>query len=367
MHDLQSSNEFLFYNDGDESETIKVYVEDENTWVTQASMAEIFDIDTSGITRHLKNIFDSGELVQKGNVQKMHIAKSTKPVSFYSLDVIISVGYRINSRKATQFRIWATSVLKQYMLKGFALDDDRLKQGKQLFGKDYFDELIERIRDIRASERRFYQKVTEIYIQCSYDYDKKSSVTQQFFAHAQNKLEYAIVGMTAAEIINARANCRLPYMGLTSWVNQKSGGKVRKADTIIAKNYLEESEISRLNRLVNMFLDYAENLAEKGKKMSMHDWQEKLDVFLKFNEYEILRDYGSIKKSVADDKASLEFKAFKPIQNAQYRSDFDKAVEHIKSTGRLPKEEIKHLKVGITGFDKKLKKALDYTPKKEKN
>ena len=243
------------------------------------------------------------------------------------------------------------------------MDDERLKQGKTLFGKDYFDELLERIRGIRASEKRFYQKVTDLYIKCSYDYDKNSPITKQFFAHAQNKLEYAVVGMTAAEIIDMRANYKLPNMGLTTWKNQKSGGKILQSDTTVAKNYLTEDEISKLNRLVNMFLDYAENLAEKGKEMSMQDWASKLDVFLEFNEYEILSDYGGISKVSADNTAKLNYEKYKPIQDAVHLSDFDKVVKEIAETGKLPSEKKQSPENNISDFNKKLRQALDYNPK----
>lgn len=363
MTDLTTQSDFMFYTSGDGTTNIQVAIEDDTVWVTQKAMAEIFDIDVSGITKHLRNVFESNELIEESNVQKMHIADSSKPVNFYNLDVIISVGYRVNSYKATQFRVWASKVIKEYLVKGFAMDDERLKQGKTLFGKDYFDELLDRIRDIRASERRFYQKVTDIYIQCSYDYDSHSPVTHDFFAHAQNKLEFAVTSMTAAEIIKARARHNLPHMGLKTWSNQKSGGKIMQRDVTVAKNYLEENEISDLNRLVNMFLDFAENLAKKGKKMSMKDWQEKLDDFLKFNEYEVLMNYGNIKKTIADKTAVVEYKKFKPIQDLEYKSDFDKAVEQIRSTGSLPKETRERLKKSVTNFDEKLKKAIEFNPK----
>ena len=336
MSYLDKPNQFMFYSSKDGTSNIQVVIEDETVWATQKSMSEIFDVDVSGITKHLKNIFDSHELPENSNVQKLHIANSAKRVKFYSLDVIISVGYRVNSYKATQFRIWATGILKEYLIKGFAMDDDRLKQGKTLFGKDYFDELLDRIREIRASERRFYQKVTDIYQQCSYDYDKNSPTTKNFFANAQNKLEYAVVGMTAAEILKARADYNLPHMGLTTWSNQQTGGKILKKDITIAKNYLTRDEIDDLNRLVTMFLDYSENLAKKGKMMSMEDWQQKLDVFLSFNEYEVLENYGSIKKQTADSLVKIEYDKFRPIQDIEYKSDFDKTIEVIKTTGKLP-------------------------------
>jgi len=337
---LHEQSEFLFYNSGEGTDTIRVFVADENVWITQAAMAEVFGIDKSGISRHLKNIFDTGELVKDSvvaNIATTAADGKTYQVEHYNLDAIVSVGFRVNSRKATQFRIWARKVLREFLIKGFAMDDERLKQGTQMFGKDYFDELLERIRDIRASERRFYQKVTEIYIQCSFDYDSDADLTKKFFAHAQNKLEYAVTGMTAAEIINLRADHSLPTMGLTTWKNQKDNGKIRKSDTTVAKNYLSESEISDLNRLVTMFLDFAENLAKKGKRMSMKDWHDKLDDFLKFNEFQILKNFGKIKKKSADAHAAVQFKKFKPIQDANYKSDFDKTVEQISATGNLPK------------------------------
>jgi len=336
---ISEQSDFLFFS-SDGTDLIRVFVAHEDVWITQAAMTEVFGIDKSGISRHLKNIFDSEELVKDAVVAKIATTGSdgkTYQVEHYNLDAILSVGFRVNSRKAVLFRQWAYKVLREYLIKGFAMDDERLKQGNQLFGKDYFDELLERIRDIRASERRFYQKVTDIYIQCSYDYDKDAELTQKFFAHAQNKLEYAVTGMTAAEIIKLRADHSLPNMGLSTWKNQKGGGKIIKADTHIAKNYLAEEEISNLNRLVSMFLDFAENLANKGKRMSMKDWHEKLDDFLRFNEYQILSNFGRIKKKTADIHADMEYKKFKPIQDAEYKSDFDKAVEKIQSDGKLPK------------------------------
>ena len=360
------NSSFLFYNAGNGTRDINVFVADEDTWVTQLGMTQIFDVSKSTISEHVVNIFSSGELDEDSVVRKIRTTASDGKnyrTSHYNLDVILSVGYRVNSSKAIQFRRWASAILKEYLIKGFSMDDDRLKQGKQLFGKDYFDELLERIRDIRASERRFYQKVTDIYIQCSFDYDSSSNVTQEFFSHAQNKLEYAVTGMTAAEIIDLRADHSLPNMGLSTWKQQKGGGKVTKRDISVAKNYLAEGEIEDLNRLVSMFLDYAENLAQKARKMSMKDWHAKLDDFLRFNEYQILNNYGSIKKKTADAHAALEYEKFKPIQEAEYMSDFDKAVETIKKTGSLPKEDQAKLKANITGFDKKLKQALDYNPK----
>lgn len=357
---------FLFYGGGNGTGSIKVLVEDEDTWLTQKSLSEVFDTTRNNIGIHLKNIFESGEL-DENSVSKeiLHTAADGKKykTKFYSLDAILSVGYRVNSKKAILFRQWASKILKEFLIKGFAMDDERLKQGKTLFGQDYFDELLERIRDIRASERRFYQKVTDIYIQCSWDYRKDAEITQKFFKTVQNKLEYAVTGMTAPEIIAKRADHKLPNMGLTTWKNQKDGGKVRKTDITVAKNYLQEEEISDLNSLVVMFLDFAANLAKKGRKMSMQDWVEKLESFLEFNEYEILRDLGKIKRTTADKLAAGQYEKFKPIQDAEYISDFDKAVETIRLTGKLPKEEEEKLRGSISNFDKKLKQALKFNPK----
>lgn len=371
MDNIDKIGDFLFYQSDSGIIKIQVIVDDKNDtiWVTQKTLAEIFDIDISGITKHLRNIFDSGELGEISNVQKMHIANSAKPVQFYNLDVIISVGYRVNSRKATQFRIWATGVIKEYMTKGFALDDERLKQGKTLFGKDYFNELIERIREIRASERRFYQKITDIYSTCSIDYDKDAQITQKFFATVQNKLHYAITNHTAAEIIALRANANSPQMGLTSWKDESKGGKIHASDVVVAKNYLKEDEIKQLNRIVNMYLDYAENIAERQIPMKMQDWVEKLDSFLKFNEYGVCIDAGKIKSEVAKQKAKKEFEKFRIIQDREYVSDFDRVVKEIKTTGQLPKisnsPSIKDALGGqnVSTFNNSLKTALDYKPK----
>lgn len=365
----EQDKDFLFYTSNDGTTNIQVVVEGETIWTTQKAMAEIFDVNVPAISKHLSNIFLEGELEYNSTVSKMEIVQIegerqvSRNAEHYNLDAVIAVGYRVNSFKATQFRIWATKVLKEYLVKGFAMDDERLKQGKNLFGKDYFDELLERIRKIRASERRFYQKVTDLYIECSYDYNPNSPTTHEFFAHAQNKLEYAVTGMIAAQIVKERADHNLPNMGLNTWAGQGRGLKILQKDVTVAKNYLAEDEISDLNRLVNMFLDFAENLAKKGKKMSMSDWHERLDGFLKFNEYQVLQNYGTVKKEIADRLAIDEYKKYKPIQDKEYLSDFDKAVETIRTTGSLPNETREKLKSEISNFDKKLKKALDYNPK----
>lgn len=328
-----AQSDFLFYGEGEDK--IRVFVRDEDVWVTQAALAEIFGVDKSGISRHLKNIFESEELVKDSVVAKIATTGSdgkTYQVEHYNLDAIVSVGFRVNSRKATQFRIWAREILKEYLIKGFAMDDERLKQGDQMFGKDYFDELLKRIRDIRTSERRFYEKIRSIFKECSYDYDPKSPITQEFYAHAQNKMGYAITGNTAAEVIKKRVDHKKPNMGLTTWKNQKRGGKIRQEDTATAKNYLYEEEIISLNRLASQFLDFAEGMAERGKLMSMADWHGKLDAFLTVNEYDILSDYGKVKMETAKKLAKAEYVKFKPIRDAEADKKLDVVVKRIASS-----------------------------------
>jgi hypothetical protein len=291
MDELDKQYNFLFYQGKDGNTKIQVILGDETIWATQNSIAEIFETAKQNISYHLSNIFKDGELIENRVVKEILTTASDGKnynTKFYNLDAIISVGYRISSPKATLFRIWATGVLKEYMIKGFALDDERLKQGKEAFGKDYFDELLERIREIRASERRFYQKITDIYAQCSIDYDSHSPITREFYATVHNKLHYAITYHTAAEIISKRADSTKPNMGMTSWKNEKTGGKILKSDVPCAKNYLQEDEIDNLNRIVSMYLDFAENLAKRHKAMKMADWANRLDTFLQFNEYDLL-------------------------------------------------------------------------------
>ena len=276
-----NQSDFLFYTSSEGKTKIQVILNDETVWLTQKSIAELFGVQRPAITKHLKNIFDSEEL-NENSVSSIleHTANDNKTykTKFYNLDAIISVGYRVNSKQATRFRQWATNILREYMIKGFALDDERLKQGKQLFGKDYFEELLERIREIRASERRFYQKITDIYAQCSIDYDAKSELTRTFYKTVQNKLHWAITGQTAAEIIQARVSAEKPHLGLTSWKNSPKG-KILKSDTSIAKNYLNNQELDELNSIVVMYLDYAENQAKRQIIMKMKDWIEKLYQF----------------------------------------------------------------------------------------
>lgn len=337
--------EILLYSTPEKSATLEVFFEGETFWLSQKKMAELFNVDVRTINEHLDNIFNSGELKENSTVRKFRIVQKegtrdvARDISFYNLDGIIAVGYRVNSKEATAFRIWATNTLREYIIKGFVLDDERLKQGKK-FGKDYFDELLERIREIRASERRFYQKITDIYAECSIDYDKNSALTQLFYKTVQNKLHWAITGKTAAELIAERADSRKPNMGLTSWKKSPSG-KILKSDVGIAKNYLDEKEIDALNRMVVMYLDYAEDRAARMIPMTMKDWLEKLDAFLKFNEYEVLKDAGKISHEIAISLAEQEFDKFRVIQDKNFESDFDKEIKKLTSKNRQGKKDEK--------------------------
>lgn len=342
MEQLSEAHTFLFYSSDEGKQNIQVFIDEnaETVWMTQKGMAEIFSCSTDNISLHLKNTFKSGELIQEAVTEESSVTASDGKkykVKFYNLDAIISVGYRVNSINATRFRIWATSIIKEYLVKGFAMDDDRLKQGKTLFGKDYFDELLVRIREIRASERRFYQKVTDLYM-TAVDYSHDSAITQTFFATVQNKLEFAISGMTAPEIIKTRASADKRNMGLSSWKGKNKGDKIHSTDVTIAKNYLKESELEELNRLVSVYLEQAELMASKGKLMSMNDWADRLNAFLQFNEYEILQNAGNISRKIADQFAKEEYDKFRIIQDKRYKSDFDKVVDGVSSKGKLPKE-----------------------------
>ena len=328
------NSKFMFYASDNGALKIQVILNDETVWASQKSMAEIFNVDVRTISEHLQNIFKSEELNESTTIRKFRIVVDSGNdynVNFYNLDAIISVGYRVNSYQATQFRKWATSVLKEYLIKGFTLDDERLKQANQLFGKDYFDELLERIREIRASERRFYQKITDVYSQCSVDYDKNSPITLQFYAHVQDKLHYAIHHHTSAELVKLRADADKPNMGLTSWATSNKGGKIARTDIKVGKNYLTHEEISELNRLVSMFLDFAENFARRKNVLTMQDWVQKLDDFLAFNAYEVLINFGKTRRESAEQHGINEFEKFRVIQDKTYESDFDKIVEKIKT------------------------------------
>lgn len=318
----------LLYTTEDGSVKVEVVFQDENAWLTQRRMAELFDVEVNTVNYHLKEIFKSLELQEDSVIRKIRITAAdgkAYETQLYNLDAIISVGYRVNSQRATQFRIWATKTLREFILKGFVLDDERLKYGTR-FGRDYFEELLERIREIRASERRFYQKITDIYAQCSIDYDPKAEITLIFYKTVQNKLHWAIVGQTAAEIVTSRADAGKPFMGLTTWKNAPKG-KIQKIDVAIAKNYLNEREIRELNRIVSMYLDFAELQAERKNPMTMKDWAERLDDFLKFNDYEILQEAGKVSAEVAKSFADGEYEKFRVLQDKVFESDFDREVK----------------------------------------
>lgn len=327
---MQQGN-FLLYTAKNGSISIEVFYKDETVWLTQKKMAELFGVEVPAINKHLKNIFIEGELEESSVISKMEITASDGKnylSNFYNLDAIIAVGYRVNSQQATQFRIWATKTLKEFIIKGFVLDDERLKQGKTAFGKDYFEELLERIREIRASERRFYQKITDIYALAS-DYDKTAPITKDFFASVQNKLHWAITGKTAAEIIHDTANASKEHMGLTTW-KQGPEGKILKSDVTVAKNYLSEGHIRELNRIVSAFLDLAENRAERQIVMRMEDWVKFLNSFLELSNYPILEDKGKVFALEAKLKAEAEYDLFRKKQDLEYESDFDKEIKKIK-------------------------------------
>jgi len=326
-----SFTEFLLYTTPNGKVKVEIFLRDENVWLTQKRMANLFGVGIPAINKHLKNIFESSELQEDSVISILEItAEDGKKYStkFYNLDAIISVGYRVNSRQATHFRIWATQVLKEYIIKGFAMDDERLKNPNNIFGKDYFEEQLARIRNIRSSERRFYQKITDIYAQCSADYDPNEAITKQFFATVQNKLHFAISGQTAPEIIAHRVDSKKPYIGLTSWKNSTKGA-IRKTDVSIAKNYLDEKELNLLNRIVTMYLDYAEMQAQKGIVMYMKDWVAKFDAFLQFNEEDILQDSGKVSHDVAVALAESEYEKYRVVQDRMLKSDFDREVKKL--------------------------------------
>jgi hypothetical protein len=323
------NHQFLLYKSANGQVKLDVFLQDETVWLTQDKIAILFGVQRPAITKHLKNIFECGELEEISVSSKTELtANDGKQYStkIYNLDAILSIGYRVNSIQATQFRKWASTVLKEYIIKGFAMDDERLKNPTRIFGQDYFEEQLARIRDIRSSERRFYQKITDIYAGCSVDYDLNSEITKNFFATVQNKLHFAITGQTAAEIIHSRVSSEKPHMGLTTWKNAPEGA-IRKTDVAIAKNYLSETELEGLNRIVTMYLDYAEMQAQKGIVMHMQDWVTKLDTFLQFNEREILQNSGTISHEVAAALAEDEFEKYRIVQDRLLESDFDKEVK----------------------------------------
>lgn len=328
--------QFLMYQSVDEDISVNAVIHDETIWLTQKSMAKLFDVDVPAISKHLSNIYGDGELTQDSTVSKMEIVQQEgnrqvkRTQNFYNLDAIISVGYRVNSRRATQFRIWATSVLKEYMIKGFAMDDERLKQGKTVFGKDYFRELLERVRSIRASERRIWQQITDIFAECSIDYDKDAQVTHEFYAMVQNKFHYAITGQTAAEIVYTKADRLKEHMGLTTWKNAPEG-RILKSDVLIAKNYLEEKQIRQLERAVTGYFDYIEDLIERENTFTMEEFAASVNEFLAFRRYDILRDKGKISGRMAKEKVAAEYAEFNKTQ--KITSDFDKEVKKMLEKG----------------------------------
>ncbi len=334
--------EILLYSTPENKATVEVFFEDETFWLSQKKMAELFNVDVRTVNDHLERIFLSNELKEDATIRKFRIVQKegnrdvTRDIQFYNLDAIIAVGYRVNSKEATAFRIWATNTLHEFIVKGFVLDDERLKNGKKL-GKDYFDELLERIREIRASERRFYQKITDIYAECSIDYNPNDETTKQFYKTVQNKLHWAITGKTAPELISQRANAELPNMGLTTW-KKSPAGKIIKSDVIIAKNYLQKDELEALNRIVTMYLDYAENQASRKIPMTMKDWIIKLDGFLKFNDYTVLQNAGTVKHEIAVLLAENEFDKFRILQDKNYESDFDKEIKKMASISKRGKK-----------------------------
>ncbi len=335
------ANDIIFYATPDGQVNIEVFFLGETFWLSQKKMSDLFGVEVNTINYHLKEIFKSGELDEAATIRKIRIVQKegvrdiSRDVDFYNLDAIIAIGYRVNSFQATQFRIWATKTLREFIIKGFVLDDERLKQGKK-FGRDYFEELLERIREIRASERRFYLKITDVYEQCSIDYHKDAEITQTFFKTVQNKLHWAITGKTAAQIIIDRADASKPNMGLQTFKNAPDG-KVLKSDISTAKNYMSEKEIKELERMVVMYLDYAELQAARQIPMKMADWIQKLDAFLQFNEYEILQDAGKVRHDIAIRLAEQEYEKFRVVQDKNFESDFDNVIKKVTGKGKNDK------------------------------
>ena len=332
------TTEFLLYTAPNGAIKVEVLLSNENIWLSQKRMAELFGVGVPAISKHLKNIFDSGELVEEMVVSILETTSEhgavtgltqTQQVKYYNLDAVISVGYRVNSAQATQFRIWATQLIKEYIIKGFAMDDERLKNGRY-FGQDYFRELLERVRSIRASERRIYQQITDIFAECSIDYDPKSETTRLFYAHVQDKFHFAITGHTAAEIISQKADASKPLMGMSTYKNAPNG-RVLKSDSLVAKNYLSEADIKKLERAVSAFFDYIESIIERRNAFTMETFAESVDKFLAFNEYRVLEGFGSISRKQAEQKAVTEYEKFN--QQQRIESDFDREVKKLLQRG----------------------------------
>lgn len=328
-NELTQTSKFILYTSPNGDIKLDVFVRNETLWLTQKMMAELFGVDVRTVNEHLQNIFKTHELEENAVIRKIRITATDRKqylTNFYNLDAVIAVGYRVNSQRATQFRIWATQVLREYIIKGFALNDERLKQGEKVFDQDYFRELLERVRSIRSSERRIYQQITDIFAECSIDYDPHSQTTKDFFATVQNKFHYAITGHTAAELIDERADRHQPHMGLTTW-KQAPAGRILSADVTVAKNYLPEEQIKKLERTVAGFFDYIENLIENRQTFNMEEFAESVNKFLTFNEYRILDGKGKVSKDAADRKALAEYKEFNKFQPIE--SDFDRVVKRL--------------------------------------
>lgn len=327
-----NGSKFLLYKTESEDVRIDVLVEDESVWLSQKKMAELFQVDVRTVNEHLKNIFSSHELTENSVIRKIRTTADDGKnylVQYYNLDAIIAVGYRVSSKRATQFRVWATKTLREYIIKGFAMNDERLKNPQAVFGTDYFEELLERVRSIRASERRVYQKITDIFAACSIDYDSQSDTTRTFYATVQNKFHYAITGQTAAEIVTSRVDSTKPHMGLTTWKGAPKG-KIHKYDVLIAKNYLPEEQIRQLERLIAGYLDYIERMIERRTAFTMQQLSESIGKFLEFNEYQILGNAGSVSHAKMEEKVEQEYAKFRIIQDRQFESDFDKEVRKIR-------------------------------------
>ena len=342
MEDFNRQMEMVLYHSGEGDEYIEVYIKNETIWITQKAMAELFGVNVPNISKHLKNIYEEGELNRGATVSKMEIVQSEgerkvkRMTDFYNIDAIISVGYRVNSLKATNFRIWATGVLKEYMIKGFVLDDEKLKQGNTTFGKDYFRELLERVRSIRASERRIWQQITDIFAECSIDYNRDSEVAYHFYATIQNKFHYAITSHTAAEIVFNSADHEKEHMGLTTWKNAPDG-RILKSDVSVAKNYLDEKQIRQLERTVTGYFDYIEDLIERENVFTMEEFEKSVNAFLEFRQYKILQDNGRITRQQALDKAHKEYDIFNKTQPIE--SDFDKSINDMIKRADMQKEQ----------------------------
>lgn len=333
---MENINQFVLYTTEDGDVRLNLFLEDDTLWLSQKLIGELFQVESNTITYHIKEIYKSEELEEISTTRKFRVVQRegnrdvARDVTFYNLDMIIAVGYRVNSKRATQFRMWATNVLKEYIIKGFVLDDERLKQGERVFRNDYFKELLERIRSIRASERRIYQQITDIFAECSIDYDPKSNVTKEFYSTVQNKFHYAITGKTAAEIIHSKADKNAPNMGLTTWKNAPEG-RILASDVTVAKNYLSEKEIKRLERTISSFFDYIENIVENRETFTMEEFASSIGKFLEFNEYKILKNKGSVSKLDADHKAKIEYQEFNKSQ--PIHSDFDKQIKKYLGSG----------------------------------